>query len=46
MSMDVLRSGMQTTIQDLGRWGYQKYGILVGGTMDTDAARQQPPRRQ
>ncbi len=39
MSMDVLRSGMQTTIQDLGRWGYQKYGILVGGTMDTDAAR-------
>lgn len=39
MSMNILRSGMLTTIQDLGRWGYQKYGILVGGAMDTDAAR-------
>lgn len=39
MSIDILRSGMSTTIQDTGRWGYQKYGILVGGAMDTDAAR-------
>lgn len=39
MSMEVLRNGMLTTIQDLGRWGYQKYGILVSGAMDSDAAR-------
>lgn len=39
MSIEILRSGMNTTIQDIGRWGYQKYGILVGGAMDTDAVR-------
>lgn len=37
MSIFVVRGGMQTTIQDIGRYGYQKYGILVSGAMDKDA---------
>lgn len=35
----VLRPGLLTTVQDLGRWGYQKYGVTVGGAMDTAALR-------
>ncbi len=30
----VLRPGMLTTIQDLGRWGRQKHGVPVAGPMD------------
>lgn len=30
----VLEPGLWTTVQDLGRWGYQKYGISVGGAVD------------
>lgn len=33
------KAGLQTTIQDSGRWGYQHLGIPVGGTMDKAAAR-------
>ncbi|OPJ57642.1 biotin-dependent carboxyltransferase family protein [Clostridium oryzae] len=39
MSITVLKPGLLTTIQDLGRYGYQKYGIIVSGAMDTYAAR-------
>jgi len=31
---EVLKPGLLTTIQDLGRYGYQKYGISVSGAMD------------
>jgi antagonist of KipI len=30
----VLRPGMLTTVQDLGRWGHQRLGIPVAGPMD------------
>ena len=30
----VLKPGMLTTIQDLGRYGLQRYGVLVNGAMD------------
>jgi antagonist of KipI len=39
MSIQVLRPGLLTTIQDLGRWGKQRYGVVVGGAMDTFALR-------
>ncbi|RCW51870.1 biotin-dependent carboxyltransferase family protein [Paenibacillus prosopidis] len=35
----VLRPGLLTTVQDLGRYGFQKYGVVAGGVMDTGAAR-------
>ncbi|SDE56044.1 antagonist of KipI [Paenibacillus sp. UNCCL117] len=35
MSIEVIRSGMLTTVQDLGRTGYQQYGVVVGGAMDS-----------
>lgn len=31
--------GLMTTVQDLGRYGYQQYGVLVSGAMDHVAAR-------
>lgn len=34
MSLSVVRPGMLTTIQDLGRWGQQDSGVPVGGPMD------------
>ena len=33
-SLTVVRPGMLTTVQDLGRWGYQTYGVPVAGPMD------------
>ncbi len=39
MSIVVVRGGMQSTIQDLGRYGCQQYGIVVSGAMDKDALR-------
>jgi antagonist of KipI len=33
-SLTVIRSGMLTTVQDLGRWGHQRLGVPVGGAMD------------
>lgn len=39
MSISVLSPGLLTTIQDLGRHGYQKYGVIVSGAMDTYAMR-------
>lgn len=39
MSITVIRPGLLTTIQDLGRYGYQKYGVIVSGAMDPYALR-------
>lgn len=39
MSIRVIRPGMLTSVQDLGRAGYQKFGVSVGGAMDTFALR-------
>lgn len=33
--MTVLRPGWYTTVQDLGRWGWQQAGVPVSGAMDT-----------
>ena len=34
MGIRVLKGGMQTTVQDLGRTGYQSQGFSVAGAMD------------
>lgn len=39
MSIEVLRAGLLASIQDLGRHGYQKYGIIVSGAMDVYSLR-------
>ncbi|MBS4224026.1 biotin-dependent carboxyltransferase family protein [Lederbergia citrea] len=39
MSIKVIKSGMYTMIQDLGRQGWQRFGIPVGGAMDEMAAK-------
>lgn len=39
MSIQILRPGLLTSVQDLGRFGYQKYGVIVSGGMDTVALR-------
>ncbi|MBT2571346.1 biotin-dependent carboxyltransferase family protein [Planococcus sp. ISL-110] len=37
--MKILKSGLQTTVQDLGRTGFQKYGVIASGAMDPFAHR-------
>ena len=39
MSVKVLHPGMLTTIQDIGRFGSQKYGVIASGAMDTYSLR-------
>ena len=39
MSLSVLHPGLLTTVQDLGRFGYQQDGIIVSGAMDATALR-------
>jgi antagonist of KipI len=39
MSIRIIRSGLLTTIQDLGRFGFQKDGVVVSGAMDSFAHR-------
>lgn len=34
MMIRVLRGGLLTSLQDLGRFGYQQFGVVVGGAMD------------
>ncbi|HYL17571.1 MAG TPA: carboxylase, partial [Burkholderiales bacterium] len=34
MALRVHRAGILTTVQDLGRYGYQRFGVPVGGVMD------------
>ncbi|MEK4228022.1 5-oxoprolinase subunit C family protein [Solibacillus sp. FSL H8-0538] len=35
MTIEVLKPGLQTTVQDKGRYGLQQYGVIVSGAMDT-----------
>ena len=37
--IEVITGGLFTTIQDLGRYGYQRYGVPVSGAMDTFSLR-------
>ncbi|MDE3088416.1 MAG: KipI antagonist, partial [Chloroflexota bacterium] len=37
--MEVIAPGLLTTVQDLGRVGYQKFGVPVSGAMDSFALR-------
>jgi antagonist of KipI len=39
MSITVLEPGLLTSLQDLGRFGYQQFGVVVSGAMDTFALR-------
>ncbi|WP_174612934.1 biotin-dependent carboxyltransferase family protein [Virgibacillus ihumii] len=39
MSINVIKSGLLTTVQDSGRTGYQKYGVIVSGAMDASSSR-------
>ncbi|RAN77418.1 biotin-dependent carboxyltransferase family protein [Bacillus sp. SRB_331] len=39
MDVEILHAGMFTTVQDLGRFHYQQYGVPVGGAMDKSALR-------
>ena len=39
MSIVVHRPGFFTTLQDGGRWGYQRYGVPVAGAMDVASHR-------
>lgn len=39
MGFRVLKGGLQTTVQDLGRTGYQSFGFSVSGVMDTRSFR-------
>lgn len=35
----IIKAGLFTTIQDKGRWGYQRFGMSVAGSMDHFATR-------
>lgn len=37
--IEVITPGMLTTVQDLGRWGWQRFGVAVGGAMDQQSLR-------
>lgn len=37
--LEVVRPGLLTTVQDLGRWGWQAWGVSVAGPMDPRAHR-------
>ncbi|MDK8182331.1 biotin-dependent carboxyltransferase family protein [Paenibacillus sp. UMB4589-SE434] len=39
MTIRVITPGLLTTVQDLGRFGFQKFGVLASGAMDTMALR-------
>lgn len=39
MSLSIIRHGLLTTVQDLGRPGYQHLGVVVSGAMDALALR-------
>jgi antagonist of KipI len=39
MGIKVIKAGLLTTVQDLGRYGYRKDGMIVSGAMDTVALR-------
>ncbi len=35
--IEILKPGLLTTVQDLGRWGYQAYGVCISGALDAFA---------
>src|SRR5712692_3115604 len=37
-ALETLNGGLQTLVQDLGRWGYARYGVPRSGPMDPFAA--------
>lgn len=37
--LKIIKGGMLTTVQDLGRYGFQKYGVIASGVMDPFAHR-------
>ncbi len=37
-AVEVIRPGLLTSVQDLGRWGYARYGVPTAGAMDSFAA--------
>lgn len=39
MAIEVIKSGMLATIQDLGRIGYQRFGVNCNGALDESSAR-------
>ncbi|HWQ39446.1 MAG TPA: biotin-dependent carboxyltransferase family protein [Burkholderiales bacterium] len=39
MALKILRAGVLTTVQDLGRSGYQRFGVPVSGAMDAYSLR-------
>jgi antagonist of KipI len=39
MSIKVMRPGLLSSIQDIGRYGMQKHGVIVSGAMDSFALR-------
>ena len=39
MSISVVKPGLLTTVQDLGRGGHQKIGLVVSGALDAAALR-------
>jgi antagonist of KipI len=38
MSITILKPGFMSSVQDLGRWGYQQFGVPIGGAMDVVSA--------
>ncbi len=39
VGFEVLDGGLSTTVQDLGRYGYERFGVPVAGAMDSFALR-------
>lgn len=39
LKVKVIKAGMFTSIQDLGRVGYQQFGVPIGGVMDRKSAK-------
>ncbi|GAE28886.1 allophanate hydrolase 2 subunit 2 [Halalkalibacter hemicellulosilyticusJCM 9152] len=37
MTIEIVKAGLLTTVQDTGRIGFQKAGVSIGGAMDIDA---------
>lgn len=38
MSITIIKAGLLSSVQDLGRWGFQQYGVPIGGAMDKISA--------
>ncbi len=38
MSITIIKPGIHSSLQNLGRWGLQAFGIPIGGAMDSESA--------